>query len=89
MQEKFVITYLPIFDVTANHPEADEKVFLNGALLCTIENIIKVFDKFYERTIDIVYEVRYTYINQRSKKSIKIVIVDYCKCRITCIALYI
>ena len=70
------VPYLPIFDVTANPPEADEKQFLTGALLCTIGNIVKVFGKFYERAIDIGYGVRYTYITQRSQKPIKIVIVD-------------
>ena len=63
-------------------------VLLNGALLCTIENIVKVFDKFTSEPL-IVDEVGYTYVDQRSKKSIEIVIVDYCNCSRTCIALYI
>ena len=62
--------------------------FLNGKLLCTIENIVKVFDELYKRAIDVGYEVRKTYINQQSKMSIKIVIVYYCKSLITCIAPY-
>ena len=87
MQEKFIPSNLPLFDVTADPLKLMKNSFLNGALLCTIENIVKGFDRLYERTIDFGYEVRY--INQRSKKSIKIVIVDHCNCRNTCIVLHI
>jgi len=87
-EEKIMLTYLPIFDAKTNPLEADI-VLLNGALLCTIENIVKVFDRFYERVIDVRYEERHTYFNQRCKKSIQIVIVDYSNCRNVCIALYV
>ena len=62
MQKYFILLYIPIFDVTANPPETVKTSLFTGALVCTIENIEKVFDKFQERATDIRYKTGVSYI---------------------------